>query len=300
MTTALILVIAVLANMKGIDIVLESFKPMIIFPISFALLGAFYRVVRKNERISTTLLAIAIFGLYSVVANIFNHVLLPRDAPPIDALLVWMDELLGYSWPAWVEYFGQYPLLVELLRHFYALTLASVLFAILALGMLFGAQRLHAYLLSLMMASLATILIWAVFPSAGASAYWSLDPAIEELVKPTVSTAYGAKLNLLIENGMPQISGLNTMGLIGSPSFHTVMVLLPIFFLARNKLLFAVFSLYAAITLPSILLHGGHNLMDVIIGAGLAILSVYCAEKLMTKMNQRLVVADKELIYKPN
>lgn len=237
------------------------------FAVVMIAIGQFYRHLRNAERIALTTHVLALFVLYSAPASLFNLLLLPRPSAPIDATLVQMDAWLGYSWPAACAWVAQYPLLSDILRQIYSLTLAQLLFVFLFLGMANDRRRLHAAALGAVFASLATIFCWALFPSSGASAYWALAPEIDRIVRPIVGSAYGAELNRLLVDGVKDVSTLKTTGLVGFPSFHTVMALTSLIAVWPYRTLrFAVIVVNVAL-FPGILIHGGHNLMDVLGGA---------------------------------
>ncbi|WP_292859604.1 phosphatase PAP2 family protein [Mesorhizobium sp.] len=248
---------------KEITVALDSHSFSIGFAVVMVLLGQFYRQVRRAERIALTAHALALFILFSVVASLFNLLLLPRYSPPIDATLVAIDAWFGYSWPDACAWISQYPLLSDILRQVYALTLVQILFVFLFLGMAKDRRQLHAAMLATVFAALVTIFCWALLPSSGASAYWTLDPEIDRVVRPIVSSAYGAELNRMLVDGIKDISAIHVTGLIGFPSFHTVMALMSLmaiwpYFFGRLGLILVNVAL-----LPAILIHGGHNLMDV-------------------------------------
>ncbi|WP_245475565.1 phosphatase PAP2 family protein [Mesorhizobium sp. M7A.F.Ca.US.006.01.1.1] len=264
---ALVAVCLFLAWDKDVTVALHSHLFSIGFAIVMTALGQFYRRVRKAERIALTAHALALFILFSVVASLFNLLLLPRHSKPIDATLVWIDSWFGYSWPDACAWISQYPFLSHTLRQIYSLTLVQILFVFLFLGMANDRKQLHAAMLAMVSAALATIFCWALFPSSGASAYWTLDPEIDRIVGPVVNSAYGAELNRLLVEGTKDISAMRVTGLIGFPSFHTVMALMSLVAMWPYPLVRLVLILVNATLLPAILVHGGHNLMDVFGGA---------------------------------
>jgi hypothetical protein len=264
---ALVAVCLFLAWDKHVTVALGGYVFSVGFAVVMIALGQFYRRVRKAERIALTAHVLALFVLYSAPAALFNLLLLPRPSAPIDAALVQMDAWFGYSWPDACAWIAQYPRLSDILRQVYELTLAQMLFVFLFLGMANNQRRLHAAALATVFASLATIFCWALFPSSGASAYWTLAPEIDRIVRPVVSSAYGAELNRLLVDGVQDISSLKTTGLVGFPSFHTVMALMSLTAIWPYRFARFVLVLVNAALLPAILIHGGHNLMDVFGGA---------------------------------
>jgi hypothetical protein len=261
------------------DIVIDPLQSWFPFVFAAALIGVgqIYRRYRNSERIALTANSLAVFVAYSVWASMLITLLLPRPAAPIDATLVRIDAWLGYSWPEACAWISNYPTLSDVLRKLYSLTLAQLLFTFMFLGMANNPRRLLVMALATMLASLVTIFSWAYFPSAGASAYWTLSPEINRIVRPVVDSAYGAEVNRLLAEGVTNVATLKTTGLIGFPSFHTVMVLISLFGVWPYRLLRYPLIVVTALMVPAILIHGGHNLCDVLGGAAITMVCWYLA-----------------------
>lgn len=260
---------AVLIWWKGTVVGVHFFLFSIVVAGLFIFIGQIYRQWRDSERIALTTTAIALFVSYSVFCALFNMLLLPRPRAPIDAVLVRIDAWLGYSWPELCAWIANYPVFNVALRTVYLLTMPQYLITLVLLGMLFDRRRLHGMALATILGSLTVIFCWALFPSGGASAYWTLDPAIDRIVRPVVNSAYGAELYRLFNDGIRDVSMINVSGLIGFPSFHAVMGLVTLFAAWPYRAYRAVLIVSNALLAPAILVHGGHNLVDLL--AGLAI-----------------------------
>lgn len=273
-----------LAWWKGIHVSVDFFLFSLGIGGLFIAVGQIYRRWRDSERIALTMHAIGLFILFSIVGSLFNVLLLPRPTAPIDATLVQIDAWLGYSWPALCAWVADYPLLNAVLRFAYQLTLAQLFVAFVLLGMSLDRRRLHAGALAMVIAAIAVIFCWAMFPSGGASAYWTLDPEIDRIVRPVVNSEYGALLYRLYEDGVRNIDSLQVTGLIGFPSFHTVMGLISLIVVWPYRAFRITLLVVNSMLAPAILIHGGHNLVDVFGGAiislatwrvGLAVFDAY-------------------------
>lgn len=262
---------AFLAWWKGINVAPDFFLISLGMACLFIALGQIYRRWRDSERIALTAHAIGLFILFSVFGSLFNVLLLPRPTAPIDATLVRIDAWLGYSWPALCAWIAGYPWLNTALRTVYLLTLAQLFVAFMVLGMSLDRRRLHAGSLAMVVAAIAVIFCWAMFPSGGASAYWTLAPEIDRAVQPVVNSEYGALLYRLYADGVRNIDALQVTGLIGFPSFHTVMGLMSLIAIWPYRAFRLTLLLLNAMLAPAILIHGGHNLVDVFAGAIIAV-----------------------------
>lgn len=255
--------------LKGIVVGPEFFTFSIAFAALMIGIGQIYRQYRDSERIALVTHVLGLFVVYSAFGALFNIVLLPRPSAPIDAALVRFDAWLGYSWPALCAWFAQYPAFNEVVRSLYKLTLIQLLVAFILLGLMLDRRRLHAAALGTVIASLLAIFCWALFPSGGAASYWTLDPEIASVVRPIVSSAYGVELNRLFREGVTDLSAMGVTGLIGFPSFHTVMALMSLIAVWPYLVLRIPFVAITILLLPAILVHGGHNLADVLAGGAI-------------------------------
>jgi hypothetical protein len=232
-------------------------------------LGQFYRIVRPNERIALAATATGLFVLFTICASILNHSLLPIGGRRIDILLMWIDGLLGYSWPAAVEVAAAMPVVGLLLGVVYLSSLLQMIFVICLLGFSGRAGDLERFMFAGILAGLATIAIWAVMPSSGPSAYLHIPAETADKIRLVVGASYGAELNRLAIEGPALISLRDALGLIAFPSFHTVMACLAVWFTMGFPRVFPVFAVINILMLPAILVHGGHHLVDVF--GGLAV-----------------------------
>ena len=260
-----------LAWSKGITVRADFFYVSVPLAVLFIAVGQVYRRWRDSERIALTMHAIALIILFSIFCALFNVLLLPRPTTPIDAMLVQADALLGYSWQGLTTWIAGYPALNAVLRTVYLATLAQLFFALMFLGMVLDRRRLHAAALAMSIAAVVVVCTWAIFPSAGASAQWQLDPEIDRIVRPVVGSEYGAMLYRLYQDGVREVSSLQVIGLIGFPSFHTVMGLMSLIATWPYRVARYIVLTLNALLAPAILIHGGHNLVDMIAGVVIAL-----------------------------
>ncbi|HVW57799.1 MAG TPA: phosphatase PAP2 family protein [Rhizobiaceae bacterium] len=266
LTLTLAVLCVALMWLKGTVLGSSEYLFSMLCAVGLAFIGQVYRRLGRSENIALMTHAAALFLGFSAAASLYNILLLPLSHAPIDPLLVRMDMWLGYSWPAFCAWVAQFPPLVTPLRIVYMSTLLQLLFVILFLGAVGDRRMLHRSALALVIAGIVTICVWSVFPSLGASAYWLLDPKVDAIVRPVVSSAYGSHLTQILHSGVGNIATMNINGLIGFPSFHTVMALTTLLAIWPYRWVRAVFLPLTALLLPAILVDGGHNLVDVLGG----------------------------------
>jgi PAP2 superfamily protein len=244
-------------------------------------LGLFYRRTQRSEALAATLIATASFLLFTLVASVSNYLLLPVWRSPIDPLLAQLDAGLGFHWPDLLTYAAGHPLAVEVMRFAYLSSLPQFALIVVVLGLSGRTADLYVFMLATTLACLATVAIWALFPSFGTTTLFHLDAAVERAVRPVVGSAYGAELKRLAAYGPAVISPKNALGLIAAPSFHTVMAILAAYATLGVRWLSPAAILLNVMVLPGVLVHGGHHLVDMLAGAIVAIAGIAAARALV-------------------
>ncbi len=246
-------------------------------------LGQFYRTYRANEGIALATTACGLYIIFTLVASVFNYLLLPNRNPMIDPLLMRIDAALGYSWTNFVVWTAQWPWLGTVFRAVYMSSMAQLILVILILGFTGKRDDLHRFLLTGVLGGIFTICFWAFFPSSGASG-WEILPAQAQGALPImVNSDYGMELNRLAREGVTYVSPQNVLGLIGFPSFHTVMACLSVWYMARFKWVFPIFLVINLLMLPSVLVQGGHHLSDVIGGLIVFAVATVLAKRILAQ-----------------
>ncbi len=252
--------VLIAVNHVGLDWSSYAFSGMI--ASFFIIPGAFYRYLGRDDRLASMLVATGISLLFGQIGAVFNYLLLPVHFPRIDYVWVAVDRMLGYDWVALVTYVSQWPWFCALLRMIYFSCLPQLALIILVLGFAGNEARLAQFLLTSMFGALLCIGIWAMFPSFGASSVFALPDAVQNVVKVAVSPAYGAELVHLSQTGVDYITPKEVRGLIGFPSYHTVMGLMSVAFIWSNRWLRIPFLCVNLLMIPALLIHGGHHLSD--------------------------------------
>lgn len=103
-----------------------------------------------------------------------------------------------------------------------------------------------------------------------------------------VNSAYGSELNRLLVEGVSDISELRVTGLVGFPSFHTVMALMSLIAIWPYRLARLALIVVNTALLPAILIHGGHNLMDVLGGTVVTAVSWWLGLRVFEAQDRRL------------
>jgi len=274
---------ACLLLLKGVGIDFVGYASLIACGAFLVALGQFYRRVRHNDRIAAAATAAGLFVLFTIAGSIFNYLLLPSYFAQIDGTLTQIDGMLGYSWPAIVEWAARHPLVGLVLYAVYTSSLMQLLGVILVLGFSGRTTRLQHFLLTGVIGALLAIMFWFFLPSIGPSAFQRLPRQVVEAMPLAVSPAYGMELGRVLREGSTYLTPANVLGLIAFPSFHMVMACMSVCFLARIRFVFVPAAILNALMMPAILVHGGHHLVD-LVGGGVTFAIAYAlARSLLEK-----------------
>lgn len=259
---------AVLLYFKNIPVDIVGYVSVIGIGLFLVAAGQYYRVVRNEGRLALALVAAGLFVLFTIIGSVFNYMFLPNTFAPIDDFLMQVDAAMGYHWPSLLTWISHYPWFGTFLYQVYFTSLPQLLVIILVLGFMGQAQALHRFLLTGVIGALLAIVIWALFPNFGAKSFHDLPQSVLEAFPIAVTPAYGDALLALSRDGVDYLSPKNVLGLIGFPSFHTVMACMSVCFVPRHRILMPVIFCLNAFMAVAILVQGGHHLIDMIGGVG--------------------------------
>ncbi|MCC2099211.1 MAG: phosphatase PAP2 family protein [Hyphomicrobiales bacterium] len=229
-------------------------------------IGQYYRLRRNEEKIALATTGAALFTLFTIVGSISNYMLLPVPAPRIDATLAAIDSALGVHWPSFVNAVLERPWLTQLLAFVYVSSLPQLILVVLVLGFSNHHGLLHKFLLTGLLGALVVMGLWWLFPSSGASLVYGDNQLLQRGASLIVNHKYIVELNRIIQEGVTSISPKSALGLIGFPSFHTVMACMSIFYMLRFRALFILLAGTNMLMVPAIVVHGNHHVTDVLAG----------------------------------
>ncbi len=281
MVFAMIAINTILALSASVSVAQPLIIAAIIIAAMALITGLFFRTLKKDETLSLLFLNTGILFLFSFSSVLYSHLLLPFSRPTIDPTLVRIDAMVGFHWPDIMTWAAQYPLVGSLTRTAYEASSWLVFASFIVVALHRDHSRVYSFMLAIFISAFATISIWAMFPSAGASAYWSLPAEVEQSINPLVGTHYGQQLLAWYQTGFGDITTLHKNGLVGFPSYHTVMTLICIYGLWGYWKSMLIASPIIALTVPAIFIQGGHNLVDFVAGALITFAAVYGAQKIV-------------------
>lgn len=277
---ALVILVAGLAFAKGITVNIAPFNETLLCGLAFILLGQFYRTFRIHEPLAASLTTIGLLQIFVEIALALNYMYLPYLFFGFDQTLANVDAMYGFVWSDFAARFADMPLLMDLLRTVYNSSFIQILLMFPILGLAAKVRDLHILMLTLVIGVLTCVSIWALFPSSSPAGFQPLPADIANKLDLLLSAGVGAELIRLAQEGVSAYPPESMAGLIGFPSFHTVMLVITVYAARNVRVIFYPVLLWNLAMVPAILLHGAHNLIDVFAGIAVAVFSIYCAKKI--------------------
>jgi hypothetical protein len=209
----------------------------------------------------------------SYIAAAFN-------APLIDATLQALDRAIGFDWLALQRWTDATEWGAVCLTWLYQASIIQIPIAVFVLAGRRELQRLNAYVTGLMLATLATIVVSAVLPAAGAYRAYGVVPNPYGAIVMLCDVSHFLPDFDAVRSGALRTLGGPLDGIIQFPSFHTVVAVTAAWATWRTHWIGPANAIFALLVLVSTLPIGSHHLMDVVGGVAVSVLGVYAATRL--------------------
>ena len=278
---------AVSLGIKGVGIDVFAYLRLAGLSLVLAGAGLAYRASRRSDRIAAALVCSGLFIGFSLAMATFNYSLLPVWQPPVDVFLAKLDAALGYDWAGTIAFAARHPVASHLLGLIYLSTLAQIALLIVLLGLSGRLGELHLLCVTVTVGATLSVLCWGIFPSIGPS--WILPhPSAEELdlARPMLGVSWGETQYRIVTHGIHFLSPLSMQGLIGFPSFHSVLAMALIYFSRKIRWLFPAVAGVNLLVFPALLIHGSHHLVDIPGGLAVFFIALACARRIVRPERQ--------------
>lgn len=260
--------------MTSISVDWTSFGPFYLALGVISLAALTYSTVRRVEPIGATCLATAQLLVFCFFIVLDNYLALELRRPLIDEFLAGLDHALGIDWMAYVVWLKSDRFFGKLAEYAYLSSLPQIAAAIPLLGFTRRFSALDRLTLGVMIAATITVAAWIAFPNFGALPLHYAKGLPDPGFDLAMSKDYALSLLALHAGPLPPIRFGEVMGLIGCPSFHTVLALLTIHALWSVPWAGPIAAGLNALVLVAIPADGGHHFVDVAAGAVVAFLSI--------------------------
>lgn len=242
--------------------------------------GAYIRGAKTAPRIALGVIGAATFAGFTAASSVLIYALLPLPNPMVDAQLTRIGHAMGYDWQALVLAMTAWPGATRALGFVYQSALPQILLTICTLAFYGRAATLHRFLLVGMLTLAMCVAIWWAWPSVGYVGTLPLSDTQMAAAGLIYPQDYGAYLTRLLQDGPGRITPEVVTGVVGFPSYHTVMACMVVWYL-RRTVLFLLALIVNLGMLFATLVHGGHHLADVLGGIAIFALGVWIANRLI-------------------
>ncbi len=275
---ATVLVDVAWADFGRFDLDKQSYLALAALTLSLVAGGAFYSRMRPDPRLSAMLFGCAFLVCFSASFSLLNYLLLTIAGHRIDTALAAVDRAIGFYWPATMAAMADHPLLDSIFRICYLSVLPQVALLIVVLSGNSHEQRVYEACLAIALAAIVTVVFWTIFPSFGAFAVYELPTSLARRLDLALDGRYAHELLGLIASGPGFISPRSARGLVGFPSYHAALAVIVAWHMRPVKVVFWPVAAVDAIVLVATPIQGGHHLVDVIAGSGVAVLAIAAAK----------------------
>jgi membrane-associated phospholipid phosphatase len=246
--------------------------------------GLFYDRIRRDERLAAMLTGTSFLLAMSSSFSLLNYLLLTVAGPRIDLSLAAIDRAMGVDWPALMALAAQHPWINACFRLAYISVLPQIALLIVAIGLIGKAERIYALCLSVACGAAISIAIWTIAPSFGAFSVYSLPANVSEHLAVALDSHYAKDLIGLLHNGPGFISPRSAKGLIGFPSYHAALALIVTWYARDVPVVRWPIIAVNAVVMVATPIQGGHHVIDVVAGTGVAALAIIFARSVMARV----------------
>lgn len=257
-----VLLCLILSAVKSQPIAWPGFVLSLLPTLGLLLAGIYIRLFKNQPKIAQLAIANSLFLGFMGISALLIYLRFPIGTLSLDQRLIEIDGLVGYTWPGIVETVASYPPVAYALRYVYHSSLPQLFVMIGFLALTGRSAALNRAMLAGSFGLLLTTFIWWLAPSVGPSVFYTLPDGLEDRIGLVTNSTYSGILRDLAANGLAIIAPDDIVGTIAFPSFHTVMLLLVVWYLRGTVLFLPALFLNIAMV-PAILSHGGHHLTDV-------------------------------------
>ncbi|MGA7385295.1 MAG: phosphatase PAP2 family protein [Methylocella sp.] len=223
-----------------------------------------WRPIPRLAHLARTGLALLLFSnAVSILSFILTGSL---PLPRWDEALATADHALGLNWLDMYQWLTRHPV-IEASAHVVYMSLGpEMLILLIALELLGHHNQARAFLLWIIVSTIAALGIAALIPAAGAFVYYHLPVAS--------TTGYVSQWAGLRDGTLRTINPFDNQGLVVFPSFHTVLAVLCACAATPLRILrYPLLALNLLVILSSPAM-GGHYFADIIAGIILAALTI--------------------------
>ena len=249
-------------------------------------LSAAYR--RRDERIARLARAAVELFLFSFFCGAISYAAASLDRPLWDATLLSWDRAIGFDWHYWLGVLDRRPVVHAVLLVAYLSLLPQWCLAIALLSAARAWRSLDIFLLAFGLSGLFTVAIATYMPALSPLVHLGIVPADHPNIMLAVSNEFAEHTLALRDGTMRMVDLKDATGLVTFPSFHTVgAILLMAAYWPLPRWRWPGLTLNA-VMLAAIPIEGSHYIVDVIAGAGVALVCLAVAARVASEAEEQV------------
>ena len=251
------------------------------------LIGACFAYRLRQEAAAAAIFAVCTLLASAILTLLLSHLALSLHRPRIDDQLAQLDRSLGIYWPNIAAWAAHRPHVSAALSWIYVISGLQATGVIVVLAASGRISELERFCLVIVVSGLVTILLWMPFPSFGAITVYGLSKNVAASVNPQLGLGDAHRMIYLWQHGPGYITFVSTKGLVGFPSYHTAEAIISIWAVRKVKWALWPFLAFNIAVMISIPIHGGHHVVDIFGGVGVAAASIALATRLEIYLRDR-------------
>ncbi|MBZ7923452.1 phosphatase PAP2 family protein [Ensifer adhaerens] len=228
-----------------------------------------------------------IFLPLGFVSAIFMYIASATQVPLVDGNLAALDAALGFDWRSFLETTNGSPPVAWALVIAYHSLAPQVIGLFLLYSAVRRADKALEFVALLAVSSVFTGLLMAMFPAAGAYAYFDPAPETFDAFTAQAGMWHYSELLRLRSGESFNLFVANAQGLVTFPSYHTAVGIMIIYSLRSLRWVAAPIAVLNAVMIVGTLPEGGHHLSDVVAGAIVAVVSILVVRAVMAMGQER-------------
>jgi hypothetical protein len=239
---------------------------------------------RRNPRIAVTLTALAQTISIIAVLTSLSYVAASANLPLVDEKLLAFDRALGFDFRSYLDFVNNRRWLISIFVRGYDAINWEVLVVAVALPLAGYYRRVAEFICAFALALIATICISMVVPAIGVYGVLGLNGSeFPNIIPDGYPVGYSDTLRflpLLRDGTLRTLDIFHLAGVLTFPSFHAVSAVLYAWAFWPIRTLRPLNLCCNGAMLASTPVGGGHFLVDIIAGIGLAIASACAARRI--------------------
>lgn len=260
-------------HLRFIGIELNLYFALILLAVSI-----FYHSFRKDRRLFEVSYYAALWGVMMAVAPPLTYLCATFNFRLYDDDLVMLDRMLGFDWPSYYNFFTNNKTIAAIFLAVYFSMLVQLFFSVIYFSHLRKYHRNNELFWVAFISLVITSLLSGIFPATGALQYYDMG----------LNHAVHLHDYAALRSGSISEFALSDMkGIITFPSFHTAAAFMLAYAYRGTRMFIPVLCLNVLMLLATPVF-GGHYLVDLIGGTGVALMSILITNYLRALLQEGL------------